>query len=314
MEAMSKKWLLVAIAVSVTTSDLASAATLTHDAHPSRTTPATDCPKCGDWTLPQKPFKVYGNTYWVGSQTIGSILITSTKGHILIDGTVQEGAADVAAHIRELGFRVDDVRLILNTHVHFDHAGGIAALQRLSSAKVAASPWSARVLMHGHDAPEDPLFDLHLRSPTPVKRVQIIKDGEALSVGPLSVTAHFTPGHTPGGTTWTWKSCEDNRCLNIVYADSLTPISADSFHFSHSTTYPNVLKDFAKSFEVLGTLPCEILLTNHAEFSDVMGRLRQRSTGDSDAFINPSACRELAEARRGDLKQRLAQEAASTSP
>lgn len=311
---MRKKWLLIAVSASVIGHSLAYGAVPTDEAHTSRTVPATDCPKCKDWTLLQRPFKVYGNTYWVGSQTIGSILITSTKGHILIDGTVQEGAADVAAHIRELGFRVGDVRLILSTHAHFDHAGGIAAIQKLSGAKVAASPWSARVLMQGQDAPEDPLFDLHLRSPTPVKRVQIIKDGETLSVGNLSVTAHFTPGHTPGGTTWTWKSCEDSRCLNVVYADSLSAVSADSFHFSHSTTYPSVLKDFARSFETIGGLPCDVLLTNHAEFSDVMGRLKQRSAGNRDAFINPSACRELAEAGRGALKQRLAQEAGPGRP
>ena len=277
----------------------------------SKPTTPPDCPKCGEWTLPQEPFKVYGNTYWVGTRTIGSILITSPKGHILIDGTVQEGASQVAAHIRALGFRVEDVRLILNTHVHHDHAGGIAALQKLSGAEVAASPWSARILMQGHDERDDPLFDDHLRQPTPVKHVRIIKDGETLSVGTLSVVAHFTPGHTPGGTTWTWKSCEDSRCLNIVYADSISAVSSDSFHFSHSTTYLDVLKDFAKSFDVMRALPCDILLTNHPEFSDVMGRLEARNAGHPDAFISPSACRELADAGSAGLKQRLTREATS---
>lgn len=283
------------------------------DAKPKPTVPS-DCPKCADWTLPQKPFKVYGNTYYVGSQTIGSVLITSPKGHILIDGTVQEGAPQVAANIRALGFRVEDVRLILNTHVHYDHAGGIAALQKLSGAEVAASPLSARVLMRGRDQPDDPLFDLHLRNPTPVKHVRVIQDGEILSVGTLSVQAHFTPGHTPGGTSWTWKSCEDSRCLNIVYADSLSAVSADSFHFSHNTTYPNVLKDFARSFDVMSALPCDILLTNHPEVSDVLGRLHERSAGHADAFIDPSACRQNAEAARAALKQRLTQEARSEHP
>jgi metallo-beta-lactamase class B len=106
--------------------------------------------------LPQKPFEVYGNTYYVGTQTIGSILVTSPKGHILIDGTVQESAPQVAANIRALGFRVEDVRLVLNTHVHYDHAGGIAALQKLSGADVAASPSSARVLRKGGYDPDDP--------------------------------------------------------------------------------------------------------------------------------------------------------------
>lgn len=267
-----------------------------------------DCAKCAEWTLPQQPFKVYGNTYWVGTRTIGSVLITSQKGHILIDGTVQEGAPQVAAHIRALGLRVEDVRLILNTHVHYDHAGGIASLQQLSGAVVAASPWSARILMQGHDLRDDPLFDDHLRQPTPVRHVRIIRDGETLSVGNLSLVAHFTPGHTPGGTTWSWKSCEGSRCLNIVYADSLSALSAESFHFSHSTTYPNVLADFAKSFDVVRGMPCDVLLTNHPEFSQVMQRLEQRNAGHPDAFVSPTACRELADAGSAALEQRLTQE------
>jgi len=197
-------------------------------AAPGSITPS-DCPKCAEWTAPQKPFKVYGNTYYVGSQTIGSVLITSPKGHILIDGTVQEGAAQVAANIRALGFRVEDVRLILNTHVHFDHAGGIATLQKLSGADVAASPWSARVLMQGRYEPDDPLFDDRLRGPTPVKHVRVIRDGETLSVSTLSVIAHFTPGHTPGGTSWAWKSCEDGRCLDVE-SQQIVPAEADSAH------------------------------------------------------------------------------------
>ena len=284
------------------------------DAHTSVPIKATDCPKCADWTLPQKPFNVYGNTYWVGTQTLGSILITSPKGHILIDGTVQEGAPAVAAHIRELGFRIEDVRLILNTHVHFDHAGGIGALQRLSGAEVAASASSARVLMQGRYEPDDPLFRLRLRSPTPVKHVRVIRDGEALSVGSLSVTAHFTPGHAPGGTSWTWESCEAERCLHIVYADSLSAVSADGFRFSDRAKHPMVLNAFSRSFDVISTLPCDILLTPHPEASDVMVRLEKREAGNPDALIDSSACREYAEAARKALDQRLAQEAESARP
>jgi len=268
----------------------------------------SDCPQCDVWTSPQKPFRVYGNTYYVGTRALGSILITSPQGHILIDGTVQEGAPQVAAHIRALGFRVEDVRLILNTHVHYDHAGGIAALQRLSGAQVAASPSSARVLMQGHSDRDDPQFGSLLRAPTPIKHVRILRDGEELSVGTISVRAHFTPGHTPGGTSWTWRSCEGDRCLNIVYADSLSAVSADSFRFSHNTTYPNVLTDFGRSFDVLSSLPCDILLTPHPETSNVMGRLGERDAGNAAAFIRSSACREYVEAARAALGQRLARE------
>lgn len=148
----------------------------------------------------------------------------------------------------------------------------------------------------------------------PVKHVLVIRDGETLSAGTLSVRAHFTFGHTPGGTSWTWVSCERDRCLNMVYADSLSAVSADDFRFSHNTTYPRVLQDFAKSFDVVSALPCDILLTPHPNFSDVMGRLHERENGNPDAFINPSACGEYVEAARAGLKQRLAQEAKSEHP
>jgi metallo-beta-lactamase class B len=305
------RWLCLASTGLAMAATAVSAADPNENNHTPGLTAPPDCPKCAVWTLPQEPFQVYGNTYYVGTQNISSILVTSPKGHILIDGTVQESAPQVAASIRALGFRVEDVRLILNTHVHYDHAGGIALLQKLSGAEVAASASSAHVLSQGRYDPDDPLYADRLRGPTPVNHVRIVKDGEILKVGPLSLTAHFTPGHTTGGTSWTWVSCEKDRCLSMVYADSLSPVSADEFRFSHNTTYPNVLKDFESSFGVLSALPCDILLTPHPEFSDVMGRLSERGAGRSDAFINPSACRQYVEGSRTALQQRLAQEANS---
>jgi metallo-beta-lactamase class B len=152
-----------------------------------------------------------------------------------------------------------------------------------------------------------PLYADRLRGPTPVKHVRVIRNGETLTVGTVSVTAHFTPGHTPGGTSWTWKSCEERRRLNIVYADSLSAVSSEGFCFSHNTTYPTVLKDSEQSFEVLSAFPCDILLTPRPEVSDVMGRLHERETGQPDALINPSACHQYVEASRTALQRRLTQ-------
>ena len=268
-----------------------------------------DCPKCPEWTVPQKPFKVYGNTYYVGTRELASILVTSSEGHVLIDGTVGQAVPQVAANIRALGFRVEDIRWILNSHDHFDHAGGIAALKRMSGAKVAASPPSAHVLSQGHSDPDDPLYGSLARGPEAIPDVRIIGDGDAISAGPLKLTAHFTPGHTPGGTSWTWQSCEKDRCLHIVYADSLSPVSSPSFKFTRSATYPRALEDFAHSFEVLSALPCDILLTPHPDFSDTLERLARREGGsDPDAFVDSTACRRYVEEARADLQKRVAQE------
>src|SRR5512141_2880798 len=200
----------------------------------------TDCASCKVWNAPQEPFKIYGNTYYVGTHGLSSILITSPKGHILIDGALPESAEPIRAHILALGFRIEDVKLILNSHVHFDHAGGIAQLQQWSHARVAASEPSAPVLSKGGVAKDDPQFGI-LPDIARVKHVQRFQDGEALRVGDLALTAHLTPGHTPGGTSWTWKSCEKDVCLNMVFADSLTAASAPDFKF---TAHQNLLKGF----------------------------------------------------------------------
>jgi metallo-beta-lactamase class B len=265
-----------------------------------------NCAQCAKWNEPQQPFRVYGNTYYVGTHGLSSILITSPRGHVLIDGDLQESAPTIAANIKALGFRIEDVKLILNSHVHFDHAGGIAELHKLSGAQVAASPFTARALESGHSGPDDPQYAIA----PPIQRVagvKVIRDGETLHAGPLALTAHFTPGHTPGGTTWTWRSCEQERCLNMVYADSLTAVSADNFRFSDS---PTARREFEKSFATDSALPCDILLTPHPGVSDLWERLEKRNKGDPEAFIDTTACKRLAEASREDFAKRLAKEAA----
>lgn len=263
------------------------------------------CSQCAGWNAPQKPFRIYGDTYYVGTHELSAILIASDSGLILIDGDLPESVPQIADHIRALGFRPENIKLIVNSHVHFDHAGGIAGLQRLSGATVAASPWTAQVLRQGGTALDDPQYDLAPLPITPVPQVQTIADGETLHVGTLAVTAHFTPGHTPGGTSWSWTSCEKTHCLQIVYADSLTAVSADKYRF---TDHPALLHGFDKSFSVLKALPCDILLTPHPGFSDILKRLDARDKGKLDAFIDNKACRRYAESSRAGLAKRLAQE------
>jgi metallo-beta-lactamase class B len=259
-----------------------------------------------EWNMPQKPFQIFGNTYYVGTHGLGSVLITSPAGHVLIDGALRESVPQIVANIRSLGFRVEDVKLILNSHAHFDHAGGIAELQRLTGARVAASPWAAEVMRKGAVLRDDPQFG----TITPIARVanvQTFKDGETLTVGPTAVTAHLTPGHTPGGTSWTWRSCEGSRCLNLIYADSLSPVSADRFLFSRSKEYPKAVADFERSYAFLDRTACDILITPHPDASDLWQRLERRKT-DPNALVDPGACRAYAENGRERLKERLAKE------
>jgi metallo-beta-lactamase class B len=201
--------------------------------------------------------------------TVGSrsTIHFSAADCILIDGALPESAPLIVADIRSLGFRVEDVKFIVNSHAHFDHAGGVAELQRLSGARVATSQWTADVMNKGAVPRDDPQFGT-LAPFARVARNETIKDGENLSVGTVTVTAHLTPGHTPGGTSWTWRSCENGRYLNLVYADSLTPVSASGFLFSRRKAYPHA-DDFKRSFSFLESTPCDILVTPHPEASNL---------------------------------------------
>ncbi len=271
---------------------------------------SSKCASCAAWNAPQEPFRVYGNTYYVGTHELSSVLISSDQDLILIDGDLAESASQIAGHIRELGFDPKNIKLILNSHAHFDHAGGIAWLQRVSGARVAVSPWSAQVLRQGGPPLDDPQHDSALLPIATVDRIEVIHDGQILRVGKLALTAHFTPGHTPGGTSWGWVSCEQTRCLRVVYADSLTAVSADSYRY---TAHPELLRGFYKSFGTLEALPCDILLTPHPGFASTLEKLKAREeNGQPKAFIDPQSCRKYASTARDGLKKRIAQEEAAS--
>jgi metallo-beta-lactamase class B len=273
--------------------------------------PAKQCEPCADWNAPQEPFRVFGNTYYVGVAGLSAVLVASDKGLILLDGGLPQSAPLIDASIRKLGFRTEDLRLIVNSHAHFDHAGGIAALQRASGAVVAASASGARAMEGGEPPADDPQygFGKDANSFPRAMRVKVVADGQTLRVGELAVTAHLTPGHTPGSTTWTWRSCEGPRCLDIVYADSLNPVSAPGFRFTGDATHPSIEAVFRRSIATVEKLPCDILLTVHPGFSGMDDKLRRRrEQPGSEPFVDRGACRAYAgdAARRLDL--RVAQE------
>jgi metallo-beta-lactamase class B len=266
------------------------------------------CANCVALNKAQIPFRIFGNTYYVGTHGLSSVLITSPAGHVLIDGDLPESVGQIVDNIRSLGFRVEDVRLILNSHVHFDHAGGIAELQHRSSARVVASQWSAEVLRKGGMGKGDPQYG-NVPPIAAVKNVSVFRDGESLHVGEITVTPHLTPGHTPGGTSWTWKTCDGAVCYDMVYADSLNPISAPGFRFNKSREYPQAIEDFEKSFAFFETTPCDVLITAHPEVSGLWDRMALREKGAKpDPLVDSGACRKLAENGRERLRQRLASE------
>ncbi|SFS13347.1 metallo-beta-lactamase class B [Dyella sp. OK004] len=260
------------------------------------------------WTQPQKPFRIYGNSWYVGTRGLGAVLITSPQGHVLIDATLPENARQIEANIEALGFRVKDVKLILNSHAHSDHAGAIAALAAASGASVSASEAGAKALMLGGNDPEDPQYGEAPKFP-PVAKVGVVADGGSARVGDIAVQAHYTPGHTPGSTSWTWQSCEANRCLHMVYADSITAFSNDTYRYSNNAEHPHREQDFRKTFANVASLPCDILITPHPDASDFLDKVALRDQGKQpNPLVDAQACKTYAATGGVKLDKRLQQE------
>ena len=260
-----------------------------------------------DWNTPQKPFALYGNTYYVGTHGLSAVLITSPQGHILIDGGSEKSAPQIVRNMRRLGFKVEDIRFILNSHAHFDHAGGIAELQRLSGAEVLVGSAAVPVLASGQADKGDPQYtDLQPMAPT--ARVRAVADGDVVKLGPLAVTMHATPGHTQGGASWTWNAVEGGRTAHMVYADSLNAIAAGPFRYRGHRAYPTARADLERSIATVAGLPCDVLVSAHPEGSDLWQRYARRAARGNAAFIDTTACRTYADKARARLATQLAKE------
>jgi metallo-beta-lactamase class B len=283
------------------------------------------CSSCDEWNEPVEGFKVFGNTYYVGTAGLSALLITSEQGHILLDGGLTQSAPLIEANIRKLGFKLEDVKFILNSHAHYDHAAGIAALQRASGATVVSSASGAEGFAIGTAVPDDPQagFGKAENAFPAVKNVRVVKDKEVVRLGPLALTMHNTAGHTPGSTTWTWQSCEaapgssspqpqassPQKCLNMVYADSISAIAAPGFRFTGDAKTPSRVEQFRKSITTVGELPCDIMITTHPTATDLAGKLKKRAAKPAvDPFIDPQACRVLAANAMKVLDARVAEE------
>jgi metallo-beta-lactamase class B len=236
-------------------------------------------------------------------------LIKTKAGLILIDGALPQGVKTIEAHIRALGFRVQDVRYILSTEPHFDHASGIGALARDSHATVLAGKAAVRALETGLPSADDPQAGYHARYHG-VGPVRGTRDGEQIRLGGVTVTAVATPGHTPGSTSWTWRSCEQGACKAMVFASSLNPISAPGYRFT-DTAHLSELEGFRHSFAALKTLPCDVLISAHPDQSggdEKAAKLRAGAT--PNPFVDPAACRTYAAHFEKLFDQRIADERA----
>jgi metallo-beta-lactamase class B len=238
---------------------------------------------------PFEPFRVIGNIYYVGASDVSSFLITTPEGHLLVDTGFEETVPLIREGVRKLGFRVEDIKLLLNSHAHLDHAGGHARLKELTGALVVMSEADAALLERGGGGDFLPLGDEFVSYP-PARADRIVRQGDRVTLGGVSLTAHLTPGHTKGCTTWTTSVEDGGRRLDVVFygGTALLP----GVRLSGNPKYPRIADDYAASFRLLKSLPCDVFLAPHGAMFGLDAKARRLSSGATpNPFIDPEGCR-----------------------
>ncbi len=266
----------------------------------------TACTGRDGWSDAAPPVRIYGNTYYVGTCGISVLLVTSAKGHVLIDGATDEAVPSILANIRALGFNPRDIKFIVGSHEHVDHMGGFAALKAATGAKLLVSAIARNAVESGKTDADDPQFGtIPDMRPVPVDGILaydpepgMIITGKPTRV--MSLSPVMTPGHTSGGTSWTWRSCERSNCVSFAYVDSLTAVSADGYRFAD---HPERVAPFRATFDRVAALECDVLITPHPAVSNLFARLSGK-----EPLIDRNACARLATAMRARLNDRLAKE------
>ncbi len=254
------------------------------------------------WLKPTEPFRVADNLYYVGSDGLSAWLITTPKGHILIDAPMAQNVDLIEANIRKLGFKVTDVEVLLNSHAHFDHAAGFARLKKDTGAILAASAGDREALEKGIYPGSEDVADLKF---PPVKVDHVLKDGETVRHGGMVLTAHITPGHSPGCTTWTFPLKVDGKVRKVVYYCSTT-VAAN--RLAPKEQYKGIVADYRKSFAALGKLKADIFLAPHNEQFDLDAKRARLKPGAPNPFVDPAELGRTVVAQKAAFEKACAQQ------
>ena len=251
------------------------------------------------WTRPIEPFRIAGDTWYVGSEGIAVLLIRGDAGSVIMDAGVPGALPALQRSLAKLGVAPDEIKLILTSHAHNDHVGALASLQQWTGARVLASAGSASLLAAGGRG--DLHFGDDLTYP-PVRVDDTLSDGEEVTLGELSLQLHLTPGHTPGSSTWTWKERDGTREIAMVYADSLT---APGYRLLDHPQLPDLVGTYRASFARLRTLPCDLLITPHPEFSGLFERVGRTGPVTRDEARQTTVCTRYADRAERRLDEQI---------
>lgn len=236
-----------------------------------------------DSNQPVEPFRIIGNIYYVGASDITSFLITTPNGHFLLDGGFAETVPQIKANVARLGFKLTDVKFLLNSQQHYDHAAGLAELKTLSGAKMVASAGDKPGLENGG---KGDFFFGDTMSYTPVKVDRVVSDGEEIELGDVRMKALITPGHTRGCTTWEVSVKDGGRVYNVIFVCSA---SVPGYTLTRTEKYPNIIADYETTFETLKKQKPDVFLAAHGVFFDLLGKAAKLRAGASpNPFIDPA--------------------------
>jgi len=256
-------------------------------------------PQLLEWNRPIEPFRVAGPLYYVGTENITSLLVTTPAGHVLIDAGLEESGPIVIDNIRKLGFRVEDVRVLLSTHAHLDHAGGLARIKAASGAVLYAGAADSGLLQSGGRG--DFAYGDTMTFP-PVKVDVPVRDRQEVDFGGLRFRAVATPGHTKGCTTWTFTIPDGPASRRVVMIGGTT---APNYTLVHNPTYPTIVSDFEATFRTLRALSADIVFEGHGFAFDLESRRLGRRP-----FVDPKALEESVARAESAFRKQLADQVA----
>jgi metallo-beta-lactamase class B len=244
------------------------------------------------WNQPVQPFRIIGSIYYVGAH-VSSFYIRTPQGAILLDGGLPETAPMIEKNIAELGFSINDVKFLLNSHAHYDHSGGLAELKKRSGAKMVASKRDTPVLNSGQG---------QFGAFPPVHVDRIIGEGETVQLGGVTLTAHITPGHTKGCTTWTMPVIDSGKTYQVVFYCSTSVVDK----LVNNSAYPDIVADYERSFAKLFKMPCDVFLAPHAEFFNLDEKRKQLDAGKLNAFVDAKEMDRFIDTSEQAFRKRLA--------
>jgi len=262
-----------------------------------------------EWTTNHAPFRVIGNVYYVGSQDLASYLITTPQGLILINSNLTSSVPQIKKNVEALGFHFNDVKILLISHGHWDHAAGSAEIKRLTGAKYMVMDADVPLVESG--GKDDFQYGAEAGSHFPVTKVdRVLHDGDEVKLGGVVMVAHKTPGHTKGCTTWTMKVREDTKTYNVVIVGS--PNVNTGYRLVGNTAYPTIAQDYELTFRTLKALPCDVFLGAHGGYFGMEAKFPRMKAGGANPFVDPEGYKSYVAEREQAFRAELAKQGGSS--